>query len=191
MNKLFTLLLIISSGCGLVQVRSSKEMNSMLEKQKASLPQFKQESSKNWKYGTQIDPMDNSVTYMAVSHSKNKVNLSFPYHGGTQAKIGLVKYSNGHRVASIEVTKGQISFNHIAIGRLEEMRVKFGNDNLESYEIKIPQNTKNDYLVIYNQDRFIRNLNQYKTAKIQLRFFRDGLKTFEFATDELQSFFLE
>lgn len=135
--------------------------------------------------------MDNSITYMAVTHSKNKVNLSFPYHGGTQAKIGLVKYDNGQRVVSIEVTKGQLSFNHIAIGRLEEMRVKFGNDILESYEIKIPQNTKNDYLVIHNKDHFIRNLSQHKTAKIQLRFFRDGLKTFDFDTDGLQSFFLE
>lgn len=166
-------------------------MNDMLEKQKASGPQFKQENSKNWQYGIQTDAMDNNITYMAVTHSKNKVNLSFPYQGGTQAKIGLVKYSNGHRTVSVEITKGQLSFNHISIDRLEQMRVKFGKDNLDRYEIKIHQNSKNDYLVIYNEDKFIRNLEKYKNARIELRFFRDGFKTFDFDTEGLQEFFLE
>lgn len=142
MMKVISLLILINlSGCGLVQVRSAQEMNEMVERQKASHPRFEQQNSKNWQYGTQTDPMDNGVTYMAVNYSKNKVNLSFPYQGGTQAKIGLVKYE-GRRTVSIEITKGQISFNHIALGRLEEMRVKFGANEIKSLKLK-PQKIQN------------------------------------------------
>lgn len=143
-----------------------------------------QKKASNWEYDTKKDEMSEKNTYYAWATSENTVNFSFPYNGGSQLSICLGHSDqNNKNFAYLHISKGQ--FAEAFEGGI---RVKFDDGKLLNYAVKAdmdPAKMDNDNLYIQNTNDFIKKLKSSKKVKLEVSFFDEGYKVFNFDVEGL------
>jgi hypothetical protein len=139
----------------------------------------------NWLYGeSEKDKMDNSSFKFAEIESINTEELEFPYNGGTKLKLLLRKgfRNNGNEVILI-VNKGQFKSN---FNEEEIVRIKFDSQKPISYGFNNENSGETKTIFLHNPNSIIKNLKTSKNVIIEVEFYSDGLKQFEFNVDNLK-----
>jgi len=138
--------------------------------------------SNNWDYSSDEDEMSGKKSYYASCTSKNMVEFSFPYDGGSDLTIIIRKHSKyGHDIC-FKISKGQ--FNSDIDG--ESLLARFDKGSIKRFSCSTSADGSADVLFIDNYRLFLKNLRKSKTCKIQCAFYQGGDQTFSFDTGGLK-----
>lgn len=136
------------------------------------------EKKENWRYYSDTDKMDNKTTFFADCKSLNSVDLSFPYDGGSKLIITLRKgFKGSSNEAILSISKGQFM---TSLDRSETIRAKFDDDKPQSFHFGMAKDGSSDYVFLSESSDFILKLKSAKKVMIEVEFYGNGLKQFEF-----------
>jgi hypothetical protein len=142
------------------------------------------ESKPNWSYGENSDKMTGEVTKWAMTDSTNKVNMKFPYNGGSEGTI--VVFTDG---VKIHLSKGQVMCSNYSGCSI---KVKFDNEQPEYYNAVGPSNGQSNYVFLgsdYGNSNGARKfVNKLKTANnvmISIEMYQEHSPVWEFNVNGL------
>lgn len=138
-----------------------------------------------WSYKEDKDDMRGVTNYFAKIWSKNEVNFSFPYQGGSKAGLMLRKHSEYGNDIIITIDKGQ--FNSCFNGC--SMAVKFDDNKVEKYQLSGSDSGLGSALFISsskNIKKFAEKLKKSKKMIVELHFFNHGKEQFTFDVSNLE-----
>lgn len=138
------------------------------------------ESMSTWELKSVTDKMTGKITRYKEIRSINKVDMKFPYNGGSVSEIMVVE-NGGVRV---DITKGQVlcsSWDGCIV------KVKFDDGPVLEMRGVGPNNGQSGYLWLENQAtisqssaRFIKGLQTAKRVMISLEVFQEDWPVWEF-----------
>ncbi len=139
----------------------------------------------NWSYGENVDKMSGDVTKWAMSESINKVDMKFPYNGGSEGTI--VVFNNG---VKIHLSKGQVmcsNYNGCSI------QVKFDNEKPELYAAVGPSNGQSNHVYLGRNDitgngaeKFVNKLKTANRVMIAIEMYQENSPVWEFNVSGFQ-----
>lgn len=136
--------------------------------------------SMKWTYSSYQDAMTSRTTFIARINSENSVNFGFPYEGTQKGLLTLRKNAKHGYDAYFSVEKGQIlcrSYDGCTI------RVRFDENEAQNYSATEPSDSSTTTIFINNFDRFYSKLKNAKVVRIQVPFYQEGERVFEFQVD--------
>ena len=139
------------------------------------------ESPLAWKSKSVTDKMTGKITRYKEIRSINKVDMKFPYNGGSLSEIMVVE----HGGVRIDITKGQVlcsSWDGCIV------KVKFDDGPVLEMRGVGPDNGQSGYLWLENHPsqisqssvRFIKGLQTAKRVMISLEVFQEDWPVWEF-----------
>jgi hypothetical protein len=128
-----------------------------------------------WEYSEYQDTMGRGTTREARVTSSNAVHFRFPYEGETHAALKLRKGSKGQNVI-FRVERGQF----ISSASKDYVTVSFDNGELQEFEVIESEARTSGVLFINDEERFISQLRNANTVKIEATFYQEGRRVFEF-----------
>jgi hypothetical protein len=137
-------------------------------------------ASAQWRYETEKNPMTDQVDRWANLASTNRQNLSFPYHGGTRARI-ILRMRKGQLAVMLDIDRGQLLCHDTC-----EVMVRFDDKPAVEFEASPPADYSNDTLFLRMNSTFIKQLREAKRVRIELPFFQEGTRLFEFKPQGLK-----
>lgn len=147
----------------------------------ATQPQAPQ--PKTWDYSTETDKVSNKQGKSASITSNNTFQLDFPYQGGTVGFLVVRKHPRFGKDIIFFVNKGQIlcrSYDGCQVS------VKF--DDKPAYKVNAsePADHSSDTLFLQGYDRLVKDMKTSKKALVEVTFYQQGNKGFEFNTEGLK-----
>ena len=141
-----------------------------------------QPSKPVWHYGQFSDKMTNEVTKYSYITSSNKVDMAFPYQGGTTADITI--YSHGS--ANIELSKGQVMCSSYSGCWFD---VKFDDGKIEQFCGYGSSNGNSKVLFLCageNSKKFIKKVQHAQKVMVKIQVYQEGFPVFDFDVAEKQ-----
>ncbi len=139
----------------------------------------------NWTYGENVDKMTGEVTKWAINDSLNKVSMSFPHNGGSEASI-IVFEKN----VKIYISKGQVMCSNYSGCTI---RVKFDDEKPVDYLAVGPENGQYSHVYLgYTETggngakKFLDKLKTAKKVMISLEVYQENSPVWEFNVAGLQ-----
>lgn len=138
-------------------------------------------SPNTWSYSESKDQMANGIIKSASVNSNNKINLDFPYSGGTNGYINVRKHPRWGTDVIIGISKGQLlcSYNNCTI------TARFDDSKSKRYSASEPSDHSSEMLFINDTKGFIANLKNAKKTYVEVSFYQNGNFSFEFNTENL------
>jgi hypothetical protein len=136
--------------------------------------------SVKWAYNSYQDAMTSRPTFIARIKSENAVNFGFPYDGSQKGLLTLRKDPKHGYDAYFSVDQGQIlcrSYDGCSIS------IRFDDNEVQNYSATGPSDLSTTTIFINNFDRFYAKLKNAKVVKIQVPFYQEGERVFEFKVD--------
>lgn len=134
-----------------------------------------------WSYSRSSDEMRRTTTTFARNSSLNKVDLDFPYAGGTTATIVLRRQSQDGLKILLAVDRGQFvcgtSGCHVTIGFDCAPPKKYSADEPADYSSKT--------LFLAPEAALLSKLRTAKKTIIEVGFYQSGQRQFAFNTSDL------
>lgn len=133
-----------------------------------------------WKAHEVVDKMDGSRFRFTDIRSINKIDMQFPYKGGSAAEIAVMENGN----VRIDITKGQVmcrSWDGCTV------RVKFDDGAVMNFSAVGPDNGQSGHLYLtsgkYSDSaaKFIKSLETAQRVMISLEVYQEGWPVWEFA----------
>lgn len=144
----------------------------------------KNNSAVTWHYKDKKDEMSGGITHTAAVMSANKINLEFPYHGGTIAWFELSNHPRFGRQIIFTINKGQLpcsSFDGCKV------LLRFDDSIPIEYFAQPAADGSSDVLFIKDFDKhIIENLKVSKQLIIEAMFYRSGNHQFKFNISGLE-----
>ena len=140
----------------------------------------------NWTYRQAIDEMRGMESKFASIVSNNVVQFGFPYDGGSHLDITLRKRSNESTEIMFTVSDGQYSCDTISDNCFAA--VKFDNGDIQSVELSSTTDYSSDVLFItndYDISDFVESLHNSEKLIVELPFYQEGKKQFNFTVSGL------
>lgn len=153
-------------------------------------PQKKVDPSEKWSYQTHTDEMSGKTSVIASETSKNSVSLESPYYA-TRGHLDVM-YSPPMDTNGIPSLADNESFKegHFILFRVDsgqinakDVRVKFDNNppiSVSVSDYRRDGDWKSIAISHFNEPQFANQLSGAKTMKIEVPFYRDGVRIFEF-----------
>ncbi len=138
-----------------------------------------------WQYNESKDEMRDSVDYTALLESSNKIELDFPYNGGTTLGLLLRESSNFGQDIMIVVEKGNLGACIAGCSA----NFKFDDGEIVEYNLSGGSDSMGNVLFIQNQKDVKAISDKLKSSKIvfvEVSFFDQGLKQFKFDVSGLE-----
>lgn len=137
-----------------------------------------------WHYENKKDEMSSGITHTATVMSANKINLEFPYHGGTVAWFELSNHPRFGRQIIFTINKGQLlcsSFDGCGV------LLRFDDSTPIKYFAQAAADGSNTDLFIRDFDEhMIEKLKASKQLIIEAMFYRSGNHQFKFNISGLE-----
>lgn len=135
-----------------------------------------------WEYTTNTDKVSGKPISHAIILSNNKFNLDFPYQGGTFGKLNIRKHPRAGRDVIFTINKGQLICGVSGC----QISVKF--DDKPAYKVGGTEaaDHSSDILFLGSYDKLVRDLKASKKMVIEVTFYQQGGKVFEFNTANLK-----
>ena len=128
-----------------------------------------------WKYSSRINTMSGKVTRYATVSSLNKVELSYPYDGGTTVRLVIVGNINRPTTIIFEASKGQLVYNEYVSMKMDK------NNPYNMRKLDFVTSGRYDIMGIYAvSSRIIKRLKDSRILLVELPFYHDGKKIFKF-----------
>ena len=128
-----------------------------------------------WSYSSRTDPMTGKTIRYATVNSLNKVELSYPYDGGTTVRLVIVGNIKRPTTIIFEASKGQLVYNGYV-----SMKLDYSNPfNM----MRLGFVTRGKYNVMGVSpisNRLIKRLKESDFLMVELPFYHDGKKIFKF-----------
>lgn len=134
-----------------------------------------------WKYKSKKDPMTDTITQTASVTSKNKQKFSFPYAGGSTARL-VIRQSDGRTSIYMDIDKGQF----LCSGESCVVTVRIDDNKAEGWDADLPDDGSTDTLFFRNADKIAEKLAASKRVRIEATFYQEGDRMFEFPTGNLK-----
>ena len=157
-----------------------KKNNKSTEKVENSI-----QTIQNWEYGeSDKDKLDNTTYKYSSCSSKNKVELKFPYSGGSTVEIFLRNgfKKNGNEVI-LEVDKGQFMSSYDGN---KKIRMKFDENPPTEYSFLNEGTGQSTTIFLDHSNSIIEKLKKSKKLIIEVEFYNNGTSQFEFDVDGLK-----
>ena len=134
-----------------------------------------------WQYETSTDDVSGKEISAAFLISNNSFELDFPYNGGTTSFITIRHHPRYGQDVIVQVNKGQLNCQYDNC----YISVRFDDGNVQKYNVGKPADHSSEYFFISNKTRFLKNALLSKKMFVELTFYQQGSKTFEFNTENL------
>lgn len=134
-----------------------------------------------WDYHSKTDEMTNGKRYFAAVVSTNKQHLSFPYQGGTFARISLRQESEGSQRVVLSINRGQL-----LCGQDCQIRVRFDDGDIQTLDMVGPDDGSVHSIFVEDETSFIDKLQAAKRIRVEALFFQQGNKVFDFSVSGLR-----
>jgi hypothetical protein len=135
-----------------------------------------------WSYDTLKNQMGES-TIMASIQSTNKVNLEFPYQGGSVGRLIIKKLPKGELNIMYRVSNGQINIDII---EGTNIRVKYDDEKPKTYNMSSSSDNSSDVLFFNGESNVLTKLKNSKKVVVEVPFFQNGNQQFTFNTENLK-----
>lgn len=134
-----------------------------------------------WQYESAIDKMTSKETKFGTLVSRNKIDLDFPYmHDNNRGTLQVRKHPQHGLDIMFFVQKGQIncSFNGCSVV------VKFDDGNPMRWSVNEPSDNSSEVIFFNNEKKFLELASKAKRILVEVEFFHQGSRVFEFQTIE-------
>ncbi|WP_060872565.1 hypothetical protein [Myroides odoratus] len=129
-----------------------------------------------WEYSEETDKMEGTTNYYAGLKSTNKVNLKFPYKGGSTLSIFVRNLGKGNEVY-LFLDKGQIMPS--LIGE-KTVKFKFDDEATVNYKYTTATGSANNYVFLDKEKEILNKLLKAKKVMVEIDIFDAGLNVFEY-----------
>jgi hypothetical protein len=129
-----------------------------------------------WYYHVPHDSVSNKKTYLAVIESKGYFELDFPYQGKQKAKLILRTDNKGKKNVLLSIGKGQL----LCIPQGCHIKIRFDQGKYMQFAASKIQNNDATDLRINDYEKFASIMMKSKKIFIQVTFFDQGTRVFEF-----------
>jgi len=133
----------------------------------------------NWAYSSGVDKMSEKESKYAQTTSTNVEYLNFPYDGGTSMDIIIRNHPRMGTDAYITVNKGQLNKSSYDGNSI---MIKFDGEKAKQYSVNEPSDNSSDTFFINNHKSFISKLKKSNSVIVEVEFYNDGIRQFEFNT---------
>jgi hypothetical protein len=140
-------------------------------------------ASAQWSYRSTNDEMRGTKTKLAKLNSINRVQLAFPYHGGSRLQLIIRKESDANVDVFFWIEKGQLLCHSIC-----RIYVKFDNEGVEDWEALGADSGESDTIFIYRgrADNFLDRLEMAKKLTVEVQIYDYGRAKFVFNSKGLK-----
>lgn len=125
--------------------------------------------STRWVYSRQRDEMRNANTDLACISSTNELEFSFPYQGGSTARICFRQSPQYGFDAWVSIERGQFTCIMDCT-----VRVKFGDGEIQTFSAGGASDGSADIIFISNASRFLTGARGASRIVIEAEFFQAG-----------------
>lgn len=144
--------------------------------------QLSQPAIEAWSYNESNDSISNGVIKTAEIISSDKIELNFPYTGGTKGIITIRKHPRWGTDVMISISNGQMLCGY----RNCEVTVSFDNAKSKIFSAIEPADHSNKMVFIKDAKGFIKQLKGSKKTLVEIAFYQNGSYAFEFNTAGLK-----
>ena len=130
------------------------------------------QSQAQWTYSSRTDPMTGKTYHFATVKSLNKVNLKWPYDGGTTFFLVISGKKNPTFVTLI-ASKGQFLYGGL-------VSIKFDYSRPFRVAMMFPSNGRTDNVNLYYVWKIVKKLKDARLLTIEAPFYQDGRKIIQF-----------
>lgn len=147
----------------------------------ASTPAAKP-TPKTWEYSNNTDKVSGKQATQASLLSDNRFQLDFPYQGGTVGELQVRKHPRYGKDIIFSVNKGQL------LCSVSGCQVSVKVDGKPPYKVSAtePADHSSDTLFLGSYDKLLKDIKASKKVIIEVTFFQQGSKPFEFNTAGLK-----
>ena len=134
-----------------------------------------------WQYENVIDDTSGKKFIGGYVTSNNNYELDPPYSGGTSAYLMLNKHPRFGTKVTIQVNTGQLhcQYNDCYVD------VRFDDEEVIKQYVNGAADSSNNMYFFRNTNKVINKIKSSKKMYVELTFFQQGAKTFEFNTENL------
>lgn len=129
-----------------------------------------------WQYGREVDAMSSGQVSSAWMESRNEISFGFPYEGLQRGSLQLRKHPRYGTDVIFFVQKGQINLRYDGIIVL----VRFDDGPAMQFTAFESGDHDRTTMFIRGYKRFSEKLRSASVVKIEVPFYRDGPRVFEF-----------
>lgn len=135
----------------------------------------------NWNYSEGEDKMEGTKQFFASCISINEIEFEFPYNGGSSLSI-IIRNLGNKNEALLTISKGQFM---TSVVDSESFKVKFDDEKSTTFYFNSASDGSSDVVFITNSKSFLNKIKQSKKVMIEVPFFNEGSKVFEFNVEGL------
>lgn len=135
-----------------------------------------------WAYDSYKDEMSGVTVKTAKAKSLNDVEFGFPYQGKQSGTLYLRNHPRHGKEVIFTIEKGQI----VCQVSTCQINVKFGEGKPSTMQANRPADHSSTVLFIGGHDRFVSNLKKVKEVRIEVPFYREGVRVFTFDVSDLK-----
>ncbi len=141
-----------------------------------------EQAAAKWRYSQSEDKIGRGGTKFATVESDNVVNLDFPYQGEQHAALKLQRKPKSDPDVFIQIEHGQF-FCPESDGC--EVAVRFDDGQIMKFKGGEANDGRSNVLFIKPYSRFIAQLRKSRKVAVEVLFFQQGTRVFEFTTGGL------
>lgn len=136
-----------------------------------------------WEYTSRVDEVSNKPIQSANLTSNNVVELDFPHQGGTYADLEIRYHPRYNKDIIFSVNKGQLNcqYNNCFVS------IRFDDGEVSEYKVGEPSDRDSKTYFISNFNKTLNKIKRSKKMYIEVSFFQQGNRTFEFNTADLDT----
>jgi len=169
--------------------RSPERIAEIAAKKEAELDQIRADMAlADWKYFEQADQLTGKKSLIGKLNSKNRVDLSPPYNGGSTLTISVSRHP---REVRFQIDKGQIIYN-IKTALNGPRFVTVVNCRLDDGPIFVlkgiqPKSHSTTEFTLENPAAFTMGIRKKTSLKVEVLLYQDGPKVFDFNPNSMSN----
>lgn len=132
-----------------------------------------------WRWSSSRDPMSDGTILSNWVRSSDTFSFGFPYGGAQRATLEIRTHPRWGRAVLLSVERGQF-----ACGAPDdcEARIRFDDGPVQGWRLGTPSDHASDTRFVLDHTRFVRAVSRSKKVRVEVGFFQEGTRTFEFET---------
>ena len=136
-----------------------------------------------WEYVASKDAISGKEIKQAIIASNNSFEMGFPYQGGTTADITIRKHPRYGKDVYLSINKGQLLCTSY-----EGCQVSIRFDERKTFKVHAnePEDNSSTVLFLSGYEKLVKEIKKSKKMIIEVVFFQNGSRTFEFDVSNLQ-----
>lgn len=140
-------------------------------------PLVEPEKVDSWRYSSDIDPMDSTVSKFANITSENAFQFSFPYGEAHSGLMVRKRAKDGLKVLFF-VSSGQIVCHSSCT-----VKVRFDDNPAKTFTATTPADYDSKTLFLSPASKFVSELKKAKTTLVEVTYYSSGNRISEFKTE--------